>query len=325
MSGNLIKDEHLKLLRDVLRKEKEATKSQLAEKTGLSVVTIQSLMKTLLEEGEAFEGEIVQPKLGRPAATYRFNERVRLALVIYMYEKNRVDTAVYRVCDLYGNSIEKFEVSMPDIDKESYDDMIESMLEKYPAIQIIAMGLPVVACDGIILASDYPELLNVDLKKHLYDKFNRKVLIENDTNAAVFGYAMQEEEKQIGCIAGIYMPTKNPPGAGICLDGKVQKGRNGLIGEIKMLPPYIDWENFSYEKEAVENFLLQAMRALFCFYNPDRLVLYSEIMGEELLEKLEKNCKDSVEKMLLPEIEIKQGLQEDFAVGMIQLALREIT
>lgn len=48
MAGNLIKDENLKVLRRVLRKERETTKLQLAEKTGLSVVTIRSLIKTLL-------------------------------------------------------------------------------------------------------------------------------------------------------------------------------------------------------------------------------------------------------------------------------------
>lgn len=36
MAGNLIKGENLKVLRRVRRKEKEATKPQLAEKTGLS-------------------------------------------------------------------------------------------------------------------------------------------------------------------------------------------------------------------------------------------------------------------------------------------------
>ena len=140
MAGNLIKDENLKVLRRVLRKEREATKPQLAEKTGLSVVTIQSLIKTLVENGEVLEGEIVQPRLGRPAVTYRFHERARLALIIFMYEKNGKDTAVCEVCDLYGTSIERMEKKLKDISEESYDDMIEEMLGKYPEIMIIALG-----------------------------------------------------------------------------------------------------------------------------------------------------------------------------------------
>ena len=81
MAGNLIKDENLKVLRRVLRKEREATKPQLAKKTDLSVVPIQSLIKTLVEHSAVLEGEMVQPKLGRPAITYRFHERARLASV----------------------------------------------------------------------------------------------------------------------------------------------------------------------------------------------------------------------------------------------------
>lgn len=324
MAGNLIKDENLKVLRDVLRSEREATKPQLAEKTGLSVVTIQSLIKTLLENGEAFEGEIIQSGLGRPALTYRYNERARLALVIYMYEKNRADTAVCRVCDLYGKNVEKIEQSISEIGPESYDVMIEEMMRKYPAIEVIILGLPVVESGGIILASDYPKLLNVDLAGYLKKKFRCEVLIENDVNVAVFGYAMQKDERKTGCIAGIYMPVKYPPGAGICLEGKVLSGRNGLTGEIKFLPPLIDWLNFSYEKEAVEDYLIHAMKALFCLYNPDKFVLYSEIMDENLLNKLEGICRTPVEKLLIPEIEIKKELKEDFEAGMIQLALQKI-
>lgn len=339
MAGNLIKDENLKVLRRVLRKEKEATKPQLAEKTGLSVVTIQSLIKTLLENGEVLEGEIVHPRLGRPAVTYRFHERARLALIIFMYEKNGKDTAVCEVCDLYGISVERTEKNLKAVSRESYDGMIEEMLGKYPEIMIIALGLPVVERDGIILASDYPDLLNVNLADYLTEKFRRKILIENDVNAAVFGYAMQKQKKRqdqqhtdqghensehTGCIAGIYMPFKYPPGAGICLDGKVQRGRNGLAGEIRLLPSFIDWDHFAYEKEAVEEYLLQTMKALFCFYNPDKLVLYSETIDESLFGKLEEMCKSRIEKLLIPEMEIKKDLKNDFETGMIQIALQEI-
>lgn len=329
MAGNLIKDENLKVLRRVLRKEREATKPQLAEKTGLSVVTIQSLIKTLVENGEVLEGEMVQPKLGRPAITYRFHERARLALIIFMYEKNGKDTAVCEVCDLYGISIERMEKKLKDVSGESYDDMIEEMLGKYSEITIIALGLPVVERGGMILASDYPRLLNVNLADYLTEKFHRRVLIENDVNAAVFGYAMQEDKKRAdrqnsGCIAGIYMPSKYPPGAGICLDGKVQRGRNGLAGEIRLLPSSIDWKHFTYEKEVIEEYLLQTMKALFCFYNPDKLVLYSEIVDESLFGRLEQMCQSRIEKMLIPEMELKKDLKEDFEAGMIQIALREI-
>lgn len=62
---------------------------------------------------------------------------------------------------------------------------------------------------------------------------------------------------------------------------------------------------FMYEKngkEAVEEYLLQTMKALFCFNNPDKLVLYSETIDESLFGKLEQMCENRIEKMLIPEI-----------------------
>ena len=44
---------NLQLLRDALRKLRQASKPRLAEETGLSVVTVNALMQTLLEKNEA--------------------------------------------------------------------------------------------------------------------------------------------------------------------------------------------------------------------------------------------------------------------------------
>ena len=90
---NLIKEKNLQKLRKALRQEKTATKSRLAELTGISVVTIQSLLQILIENGEAKEDEIVQPQLGRPAVSYRFCECAELMLVIFLLEKDKKDTA----------------------------------------------------------------------------------------------------------------------------------------------------------------------------------------------------------------------------------------
>ena len=75
---NLIKEKNLRILRDILRKEKVAAKAKLSKLTGISVVTIQSLLDTLITNGEVFEDEIVKLSIGRPALTYRDRKSTRL-------------------------------------------------------------------------------------------------------------------------------------------------------------------------------------------------------------------------------------------------------
>lgn len=324
---NLIKENNLNKLRKALRQERTATKSRLAELTGISVVTIQSLLQTLIENGEVMEDEIVQPRLGRPAVSYRFCECARLLLVISVLERDKKDTAVFSVVNLYGEVIWEFEKPYPLIEKESFDQEIERVLEKYPgrdektAISVIAIGLPGIENKGKILFSDYEKLRGIDLAGYLEEKYRVPVILENDINAAVYGYGSGKGHTE-ETVVGIYMPSKYPPGAGICLDGKIVKGKSGLAGEIANLPLGIHWSDFDYEKEAVNRFLIQTIRIAACLYNPEIVVLYDERKErEEIPEKLAEQMKTETERMLLPRIITKETMKDDFRNGMIRLAL----
>ena len=82
MKENLIKHTNLKKIRELLKSKKIATKPELVALSGLSVVTVNSLVKTLLDCGEITEDKSIQPELGRPALSYRFNEVSKLVLVM---------------------------------------------------------------------------------------------------------------------------------------------------------------------------------------------------------------------------------------------------
>jgi len=323
-SVNPIKEENLKLLKSILRQERSATKSRLAGLSGLSVVTVQSLTKTLLESGEIQEDNIVQPQLGRPAVSYRFNEKAKLALVIYMYEKQAKDTATFIVCNLYGECMERKEESFTKITMDSCNVIIESLLAKYPNIQVIAFGMPVEEIDGEIVISDYKSLQNINFASYIHDRYGVEVFLENDINAATYGYCKKNHLMENTSAAGIYMPTKYPPGAGICQSGEIIKGRNGLAGEIKYLPFDIDWQTFDYDQAAIENFLIKTVKVLMCIYNPDKIVLYCEQINKDIVVKLENSTNSHIEVIMLPDIEVKKELKEDFETGMISLALKKL-
>lgn len=321
---NPIKEENLKLIRHIMRQERSATKSRLAELSGLSVVTVQSLTGTLLATEEIEEDSIVQPQLGRPALSYRFNPGVKLALVIYMCEKNTKDTATFLVCDLYGSCLERREESFAKISLDSFNPVIESLLAGHPRIKIIAFGMPVEEIRGRIVVSDYESLLHIDFASYIKDRYSVDVFVENDINAATYGYCRRNQLMENTSAAGIYMPAKYPPGAGICQNGQIMKGRNGLAGEIKYLPFDVNWETFTYNQEEVENFLIKAVKVFMCIYNPDRIILFCEQISQDFAAKLQKSCLSNVESIMFPDIDIKTDLEEDFEEGMISLALNKI-
>ena len=71
--NNYLKERNLKILKRILFERKTATKTELSNISNLSTVTVNSLVKVLVETGEFIEGELIQQKMGRPAVIYSFN------------------------------------------------------------------------------------------------------------------------------------------------------------------------------------------------------------------------------------------------------------
>jgi predicted NBD/HSP70 family sugar kinase len=324
VNANLVKEINLNNLRNTFKLVKTATKPQLAELTGLSVVTINSLVKVLVENGEVIEDVILPSNGGRPATAYSFNSEFSLALVIYLYEQRGEDTAFICVSNLYGEILKKIEKTMDKIQNNSFDSLIEKMLSKYPNIKVISFGMPGEEIDGRLLISDYKELKDQFFTTYIKEKFKLPVIFENDINAAVEGYCYSHEITDTQCVIGIYFPSKYPPGAGIYINGGIYKGRNGLAGEIKYLPFEVDWDNFDFNKEQIKAIIIKIVVAFCCMYNPDIIVLYGEGIPDTIVGEVKHSCNSEIEKIMIPEIVISEELNHDFEIGIKQIALKSL-
>ena len=321
---NLIKEANLNTLRGALREAATATKPQLAQLTGLSVVTVNSLISLLVKSGEVLPDTLLNSDGGRPPASFRYNSRHRLALVIYMHEVQGKDTAFYRVIDLRGQVVEQSQTALSNVTVESFDTEIERYIEKYPQIQILCFGIPGEEVNYRLIISDYPNMRNESLTRHGEEKFKRPVLVENDVNAAIMGHCKNRGIDNNQCVIGLYFPDKYPPGAGICMNGDIWRGRNGLAGEIKFLPLGIQWDTFDYNPLVLKENVVKTIQAFSCILNPDRIVLYGNGCDETLLPLLQSCFTSSPEEMLFPEILFANSISSDFEAGIIHLALKRI-
>lgn len=321
---NIIKDINLNKVRSALKNTDTATKPQLAEITGLSVVTINSLVNTLIDTGEILHDTILNSEGGRPAASFRYNGQFRMVLVIYMHEYHGQDTAFYCVVNLLGEVIERSEHVLSNVYVESFDSYIEKLLYKYPQIKAICFGIPGEEVNQRLVISDYEKMREQSLSGHIGEKFHLPVIVENDINAAVMGYCHQNNIQGDKCVIGLYFPDKYPPGAGIFLNGNIYKGRNGLTGEIKYLPFGIDWESFDYNSSEIEDFIVKTIQAFCCICNPDRIVLYGENINHDIPKIIQDRCMSPAEKIMLPDIITSTNLNTDFEAGIKQMALSMI-
>ncbi|WP_353625767.1 hypothetical protein [Bacillus sp. JCM 19041] len=157
-SGKLVKEINLNHVRHSLRQVETATKAQLAEATELSVVTINALVKELVELGEVFEDDTIPSGGGRPAATYRFNANFRLALVMLLKEHQGADVLMASVVNLNGETLKREDHSIPLFDHNRLDERIHVFLKAYPVINVIGLGIPGQIVDGAIAVSSHQKL-----------------------------------------------------------------------------------------------------------------------------------------------------------------------
>lgn len=319
---NLMKEANLKLLRRIMKQRRKATKPQLAEWSGLSVVTVSSLMKVLLSRGEVMEDETALSNGGRPPLSYRFNAGYKLALVIYMLESAGNDIAVFSVDNLWGEHLERTEKILNQKQFGSFTSMIEGFIAKYPKIGVIAFGMPGVELQGKLDIIDYKDLQGKEFCGYFRKKFYLPVLFENDINAAVMGFCEANRIKEGECVVAVYYPCKYPPGAGIFINGQIYKGRDGFAGEIKYLPIGVDWQGLGASLCSWTDAAAKIILSIISLYNPHQIVLYGENLPENLFSEILGRCEMYFPHKVLPKFVVSKNFHHDFAVGIQKLALQ---
>lgn len=318
---NHMKQQNLSLIREVFLKVKSATKPQLAQYSGLSVVTVNSLVKELLARNEVVEDTLTPSTGGRPALLYRYQAESLMALVIYMYVHNGTEHLFLEVQDLFQQVIAHQTYRLREIQKEHLMNDIHDCMSRYPRIKVIVFGIPGAVSHGKIINMDYEFLAMQELYDTLKETYDLPVLVENDVNAALLGYCELLKQRDT-CIAGLFFPQHYPPGCAIYLHGDIYHGANGMAGEVDQMPLPIHWSDAVSMDEEIQRIEL-LVRSLICMYDPHQLVIYAQFMDDKRLREMQALLQEHLSYPRLPQILIRT-LHEDLSQGVTQLAKRAL-
>ncbi len=131
--------------------------------------------------------------------------------------------------------------------KESKDFILETIaqfIESYSAYAIsgIGIGIPglVNVEEGIVLGlSNIPAFQHVELKKFLYNRFEKPIFINNDANCFALGVHKFGVGQKFKNLVGITLGTG--VGGGIVINGHIYSGVNSAAGEW-CSAPYLDYD-----------------------------------------------------------------------------------
>ena len=237
--GNIVelkKKNMLNIIRTIQKSEK-ITKQEIAEITGLTVVTVHNFITELLNCGICVETGSVGSNGGRRAVLYKINENVGYFIGLHI-SRDHISVSVNNVGleELYMsktvNKIDDIDATLKNICDEIRKTIKNTEIprEKLLGIGIILPG-QIDHVKGTVLSIPFaPKWKNVPIKNIVEAEFDIKTVVDNDNN----GYIIAA--KLLNIISNeknaVLITIADGVGTGILLDGKVFYGVHSYAGEL---------------------------------------------------------------------------------------------
>ncbi|GHU81589.1 hypothetical protein FACS189468_4530 [Spirochaetia bacterium] len=328
--NQLMKDLCANSLRVILKQLRTAPRDELSRISGLTIAQIDELTTELCLTGEFVQEETADQRSGPGGRglCYRFNGEYRLVLAICILEKNRVCIVV---SNLYGEYLVREEISASPARVEFFEAIVERYQKIYPAISLLAFGMAGFEVRGSdrLLTIDFPDLQWVHFRDHFKEKYGLESILENDIKAAVAGYYETRNFGEGSCVAAIYIPQTHHPGAAICMDGKIYRGRDNAAGEVIFLQTDVKWKPFerneiNFSQLDIDQLIADIALPMIVLLNPDCLVTYGSELPADAGEQLKKRLLESIPREFLPDLVFVSDILPDFLDGLIHLALKAL-
>jgi hypothetical protein len=325
-----LRTEILRGIRKCLLELESATKVELSHHLGISFPTISKFLSQMEKDGELILVGLDDSSGGRRAKRYAYNPEYMLGLAIFL---ERTETN-YIVFNCLGEVKDEGKTSsaLIDDDLQLLSNCVEELIEKYPKINSVAIGVPGSVDNGrLIYIPGYKHLQDFDLKGYLENRFSMPVVIENDMNAAVLGYHDKWGNKKTKSLIYLYS-GQNGPGAGIMVNGVVVRGKTNFSGEVSFVPQYDDrnfgqaLRNKNHTKNAIiceENeidAIGRLVASVVAIINPHTIIFCDDEVTPPIIEQIKERSSKYIPAEHLPDL-ITSDWKKDYLFGLQSLGL----
>lgn len=304
--NSITKQTNKKLIRNLIRDNPMISKMELTKKSKLTFPTVSQSVTELLKEKEVLES-MGQSSGGRPGNVYELNPSY-LTFFCGMFLKERL---VIHIFDYCGKSVETKEHSFDEkFGCEQLEAIFSSLKQRYSTLSMGILGIPGISVDGEIKHYPYLKRLeSVNISKHLKDRLNLTVLLENDINSIAMGESKQFKEFAHiiwinGCI-----------GSAIVIDGKVRSGYHGCAGEVEYVCSSLD-NRFKSLKES--------MMAICSVVDVPIIAFSGDEVEEDDIEKLNQHIEATFEEFRRPKLELVRNENSLYLEGLLQIMKNEL-
>lgn len=322
-----LKQINVELVKSVLKQEKYSTKTSIALATKLSIATCGNILKELLATDEVQEVDFCPSTGGRPARRFIYNKDYAYVAILYARREGLYRTLTCVISNLIGEQIYEDTIEYDDISVDTFDQTIDILLERYPNIKVLGIGVPGVVHEGNIDICDFKMLSHTPMAKHLAEKYGLKVIVENDVNSTVLGFYHKHHYTIDENIAYLYYPIDDNPGAGIMINGRILRGQSHFAGEISFLPlgVEVDYRNIQDNIELLSHTVAKTIQSINCIINPKSVIISGYCFSDYILESIKKQLSHGSLYWHIPEILYDEDISENYIYGLTTMALEQLS
>jgi glutaredoxin len=328
VNTNRVREINRELILNSLREKRSLTKNELSKNTGLSISTCRNILNDLLNSGEVEEQNYVSSNGGRPSRQFSLNIDFTHIGTLYLRIEGEVSIIFISIFNLIEEVIFEKKVEYDEIDLDTIKMNISSLLDHYPKLKSISIGVPGVVIDGAIGICDLKKIEHIDIKKVLEDEFPLNIIAENDVNASALGFYHNSSSSNEESFIYLYYPYLGNPGAGIVVNGRIIRGFSNFAGEVGFLPLGVEYKDLgSLQNNSPQflNLVSNTITTLNSVINPKQICLSWVKLDEENFEQINNRVKEISIKGHIPTLIYNSNLHDDYIKGLRYLAFKEIS
>lgn len=267
LNQEAIKQNNNKAILQLLYKERQQTKQEIAKKLKISIPTVTHNVKTLMDEGLVREAGVAESTGGRKPVVVEFIPDARYAFGVELSDKG------FRIIltNLDTEILEDRQVALPEhnqIEQMSaiLQNVTQAMLDKRQIEKEKILGIGFAIHGTVDEERQIIELApNVDLRDISFTPFAQQlrfpIFMENEANAAALAETILGVAKSMRNL--VYVSIHRGVGTGIVIQDYVYKGKNKRAGEFGHMTISVDgkqcncgkkgcWEMYASEKALLE-------------------------------------------------------------------------
>ncbi len=262
-----------RLIRQAMQEVQEATRPQLRELTGLSLVAVNSAVDELCRSGELLPGDLIASGGGRPVRVYHYNKLHSQHAMFHLRSEGSTWSVKLELLDLHGTPRSVKEGRFSYIEAGSLDGWLDEAVARLQLRSITLYSGREAPLQG--------------LAEHLRERY--RCPVHTPSTAAILVPPTEG-------VAVISLPMGQAPTCAIYRGAQVHE-----CGALELLPLPVRWQDLNHDDHTLkEELVAKLLQIISCTLAPQSIYLHTPAWSSRLMERIRYNALTKMRGTLPP-------------------------